>query len=86
MPRQLIDKENFDHGKVRRPLSGDRTAFTEENAARDVSAMQFFRGLRDHASLIARARRFSDGSAAAVAAGDRGRAGSGPIALMRELS
>src|SRR6202048_5456224 len=47
----------------------------KENTARIASAMQFFRGLRDHVSLIARAREFVlAGLAAAVAAGERGRA------------
>jgi len=59
----------------------------KENIARDASAMQFFRGLGDHARLIARARQFVfEWCAAAVAAGDRGRTSSAPIACMRELS
>src|SRR5467141_11467 len=50
-------------------------ALVEQNAARIASAMQFFRGLCDHASLIARARELVVAwLAAAVAAGDRGRA------------
>src|ERR1700722_10718287 len=50
-------------------------ASARENAARDASAMQFFRGLRDHASLIARASHLVFGwLSAAVAAGDGGRA------------
>src|SRR6267154_95209 len=53
---QLIDKEHFDHGGVRRPHNPNGAASAEENAACVASAMQFFRGLRDHASLIARAR------------------------------
>src|SRR2546430_3635985 len=48
-------------------------ASSNENAAIVVSAMQFLRGLRDHASLIARAGEFVLARlAAAVAAGDRG--------------
>src|SRR5258708_6052946 len=47
----------------------------DENAARIASAMQVFRGLRDHTPWIARARKLVVGwLAAAVAAGDRGRA------------
>src|SRR6202521_2035166 len=58
---------------VPRPIDG--AAPTDENAARVASAMQFFRGLCDHASLIARARELVFGwLAAAVAAGDGGRA------------
>src|ERR1700686_1521458 len=54
------------------PIVG--AAFTDENAARVASAMQFFRGLCDHASLIARARQLVFGwLAAAAAPGDRGR-------------
>src|SRR3984957_9789487 len=71
--RQLIDKENFDHGEARRPPPTNGGAFTEENAAAIASAMQFLCRLRDHASLIARAGEFVVGGlAAAVAAGDRG--------------
>src|ERR1700676_4199426 len=56
-------------------LGTDGAALADENAARVASAMQFFRGLCDHASLIARAREFVFGwLAAAVAAGDGGRA------------
>src|SRR6202048_5609408 len=48
---------------------------TDENAARIASAMQFFRGFSDPVSLIARARELVfAGRAAAVAAGNRGRA------------
>src|ERR1700687_5013619 len=47
----------------------------KENTARIASAMQFLCGLRDHVSLIARAREFVLARlAAAVAAGERGRA------------
>src|SRR5437899_4680332 len=50
-------------------------ALPDENAARIASAMQFLGGLRDHVSLIARAREFVFGwLSAAVAAGNRGRA------------
>src|SRR5207244_8732589 len=57
------------------PATTDGAAFSFENAASVASAMQFFRGLRDHASLIARARKLVRArQAAAVAAGDGGRA------------
>src|ERR1700681_1880218 len=56
-------------------LGTDGAALADENAARVASAMQFFRGLCDHASLIARARQLVfRWLAAAVAAGARGRA------------
>src|SRR2546425_111696 len=72
---QLIDKQNFDQGRARRPLPKNGAALVEENAARIASAMQFFRGLCDHASLIARARQLVVARlAAAVAAGDCGHA------------
>src|ERR1700687_5176579 len=38
---QLINKENFDHGKIRRLRTENGAAFTDENAARIASAMQF---------------------------------------------
>src|SRR6266481_3074803 len=51
----------------------DGAARTTWNAARIASAMQFVRGLRDHASLIARAGKLVLARlAAAVAAGDGG--------------
>src|SRR5665213_3787097 len=72
---------------VHYPLSIDRAALRQENAARIASAMQptrqstgwlavqLFCRFRDHAALIARAGKFVIGRlAAAVAAGDRGRA------------
>src|SRR3982074_576861 len=75
LARQLIDKEKFDHGRVHRPPPTDRAALMEENAARVASAMQFFRSLRNQVSLIARAGELVfAGLAAAVAAGNRGRA------------
>src|SRR6266404_6590597 len=53
------------------PRHGDRTASLKENAARIASAMPFFCGLCDHASLIARAGELVLARlAAAVAAGD----------------
>src|SRR5258708_13992355 len=56
------------------PSTGiDGAASATLNAAGIGSAMQFFRGLRDHASLIARAGEFVFARlAAAVAAGDGG--------------
>src|SRR5450756_1274817 len=55
------------------PRRANRAAFPKQNAARIASAMQFLRGLRDHASLIARAGEFVFGGlAAAVAGRDRG--------------
>src|SRR6266436_7753318 len=73
--RQLIDKEHFDHKEFLRPHNQNGAASADENAARVASAMQLFRGLRDRASLIACARQLVLGwLAAAVAAGDRGRA------------
>src|SRR4051812_18581190 len=55
------------------PRRIDGAASANENAAPIASAMQFFRGLRDHTSLIARAGQLVfTGLAAAVAAGDRG--------------
>src|SRR5882757_7751706 len=72
---QLSHEKNFDHSDIHRPQWIDRATFAWENAARIASAMQFFCGFRDHASLIARAGEFVfAGLAAAVAAGDRGRA------------
>src|SRR5882757_11574305 len=58
------------------PSTGiDGAASATLNAAGIGSAMQFVRGLRDHASLIARAGEFVLARlAAAVAAGDGGRA------------
>src|SRR6478735_818493 len=57
------------------PCLVDGAAFMEMNAAPIASAMQFLRGLCDHAPLIARARQLVVARlAAAVAAGDRGRA------------
>src|SRR5258708_12203035 len=57
------------------PRDGDRAASLKENAARIASAMQFFRGLCDHASLIPRPSQLVVAwLAAAVPAGDRGRA------------
>src|SRR3954470_20425710 len=58
------------------PSTGiDGAASAILNAARIPSAMQFVRGLRDQASLIARAGNLVlPGLAAAVAAGDGGRA------------
>src|SRR5438552_4930199 len=71
--KHLRDKEQFYHSNIHRSQTIDGTAFPLENAAPIASAMQFFRGLRDHASLIARAGKFVlAGLAAAVAAGDRG--------------
>src|SRR3954468_16635971 len=56
-------------------LKTEGAAYLEEHAAPVASAMQFVRGLRDHASLIARAGEFVLARlAAAVAAGDGGRA------------
>jgi hypothetical protein len=64
-------------------LEVDGAALAEENTARVASAMQFFRGLRDHASLITRARKFVFAwLSAAVAGGDDGRA----IARLRGLA
>src|SRR5215468_2028138 len=59
---------------IRRPPGSlDEAAFSFENAARVVSAMQSRSGLPDHASLIARAGEFVFArQAAAVAAGDGG--------------
>src|ERR1035437_11135679 len=57
------------------PTQPNGTVFPGENTARVASAVQFFRSLRDHASLIACARELVfAGLAAAVAAGNRGRA------------
>src|SRR5260370_16118941 len=57
------------------PGEGVRAEPLKDTAASIASAMQFFRGLWDHASLIARASQLVVAwLAAAVAAGDRGRA------------
>src|SRR5260370_35513701 len=53
---QLIVKENLEHGEVRRPSPIDGAALTKKTACRIASAMQFLRGFRDHAALVARAR------------------------------
>src|SRR2546430_11050815 len=84
--KDLSHIKKFDHGSVRRPQAIDGAAFPLENAAPIASAMQFFRGLCDHASLIARAGEFVlAGLAAAVAAGDRGRAIGGTAGDFVEL-
>src|SRR5437868_8921842 len=75
LARQLVDKQNFDHGGIHRPPTQMGRHSTDENAAPNASAMQFVGGLSDHASLIARRRQFVfGGSAAAIASADRGRA------------
>src|SRR4051794_26927983 len=75
LARQLVDKQNFDHSGIHRPPTQMGRHSTDENAARNVSAMQFVGGLRDHTSLIARPRQFVfRGLAAAIAGADRGRA------------
>ena len=52
---QLIEKENFDHGRGSVVPNGQMGGIhVDENAARVGSAMQFVGGLRDHASLITR--------------------------------
>src|SRR5258707_15869724 len=57
------------------PRDEHRAASLKENAARIASAMQFFRGLCDHASLIARASQLVVAWLAVfLAPGDRGRA------------
>src|SRR6476620_9570004 len=44
---QLIDKENFDHGRVRRPHQEDGAAFLKENTApHRISHAVFLRSLR----------------------------------------
>src|SRR6266478_479478 len=77
MPRSAIPAmQEFQSWRSRSPPPENMwAAIPNKNAAHIVSAMQFFRGLRDHVSLIACTRELVFARhAAAIAAGDRGRA------------